>query len=190
LDRGPRIVREQIMTLMESDLPAALTAYRSAWTLKVSELPEPVKYYRHEAETLDKLPVLAMSVTRSREYNRRDLAAGGVEQMQVRYSCRLFGWVKHLEREPTEAIRDDYATVLGSVLIATPSLKGGGAFRFDETTLEASYSDVARGRGDRFIAGCSLAFDVFHLESIRRVPIGTASTIGVEATVLPGHPGL
>lgn len=177
------------MALMKAQLPGALATARGEWGLKVSELPAPVAYFEHEAETLDRLPVLALSVARARDYARRDVI-DAEEHYQVRYSCRLFAWIKSQDREPTEAIRDDYATVVGSVLLATPSLGGGGAFRFDETTLDVSYSDVARGRGDRYIAGCSLAFDVHHAESVRRVPIGTAATIGVTATVLPGHPGL
>lgn len=179
------------MALMAARLPDALTAYRTEWGLKVAELPPPVAYHPFEAETLEnQLPILSMAVTRSRGYARVDVAPGGVEGYEVRHSCRLYAWIKHLERAPTMAIRDDYATVMASVLLADPGLLGDGKFRLEETSLDLSYSEVSRGRGDRFIAGCSAGFDVLHAETLRRVPIGTASALTVEASVLPGHPGL
>lgn len=185
--RGPQLVREQVMALYKARFPDALAVARVEWGLTAAELPVPLQYSPHEAPVLDTLPLLTLGVGKASKYKRVDIAPEpGVDvEYQVTYQCRLFAWLKRLERDATAESRDDYATVLTAVLLANQGLDASHRFRLEESTVVASYSDIQKVRGDRHVAGCSVTFDLIHTETVRRVPLGVASQIGLEATVMP-----
>lgn len=180
LTRGATVVREQLLAFYRARLPIALAASRVAWGLTLEDLPNPVRYSAYEPLAIDdRIPLLAVAVARSNRYTRLDEG-----EYQARYFCTVYGWLKADEYEPPQRIRDDYADVLTSLLLDTPSLGAGGGTRFEETTLEVNYSDAAKVKGDRWLTGVSLAFQVVHTENLRRVELGTVEQATVEATVL------
>jgi hypothetical protein len=176
LTRGARLVRQQIIGQFAARLPIALAAAREAWDLTPVELPDPVRYSPWEPLSLDeRLPLVAVAVARARGFTATDIG-----EYQARYFCSVFGWLKGDEYGPPQDSRDDFASVLASVLLDSPSL-GGTGFGFDAGTLEINYSDAAKVKGDRWLAGVSLGFQVTHTEKLRTVPIGV-----VDPTLLGG----
>lgn len=190
LQHAAREARHTTMGFLKDALPPALAVARTEWGMSAVELPDPVAYDAYETQVLDVLPRLSMNLGRTTRFGRVGLDAFGAQEYQVRSQCRVYCWVKFVDEFPTLQVRDDYVTVLASVLLATPSLGSGGVMRVEEDTVEVSYSDVTKVKGERWLAGGAVAFDLTHTWKLRRVPIGDADTVTVETTVLPRHPGL
>lgn len=181
LTRGPRAVHDQLIGFLQARLPIALAVARQAWGLDPVDLPDPVRYLAYESVAIDdRVPIVSVAVGRSLGYARTD-AEG---DYQVRYICTVYGWLKADDYDPPQQMRDDFASVLASVFLATPSLGAPGRFRFEETTLEVNYSDAAKVKGDRWLAGVSLTFQVQHSEQLRPVRLGVAEDVWVAATLL------
>lgn len=191
--RGARELRTGIMAFLALAVPPALAASRVEWSLAPDDLPDPNRYDPFESEAQDVLPSLSLGLARARGYGRTDVdESGGGHEYQVRYTARVYTWYAgeppadadsgEPEQNPTLAARDDYAQVVLGCLLATPSLLSS-RIRVLEETLDVTWSDAARLRGDRRLAGASVAFDVLHTESIRRVPLGIAAEVQVDTTV-------
>lgn len=200
IDGGVDVVRRQIIGFLQARLPDALEAHRIHWQLEEPDLPLPVRWNEYEDEAVaDVAPSIALSVGRGRGFTRRDYGPGMEQQYRVRYDVSVFAWLKagaelpladggEQQPNPAQRMRDRYASVLEAVLLDTPSLGAPGLFSLDEGTMVVSYSAASRLRGDRYLTGVSVAFDLHHAETLRRLPLGSVADTVVEATVLVDNP--
>lgn len=186
VSRGARTVRERLAEHYRTTLPAALTAAELAWSLAPGTMPPPQLVDPYETEVLDRWPQISINVSQGKNFVHTDILPGAVDEYHVRYACRAFLWVRAQDRNPALALRDDYGAIMRQVTLATPGLEGGHTFRVDEKTMAETYSDASRVKGDRYLAGVRLDFELTHVETLNRLAVGSADSVSVEVTVLPG----
>lgn len=200
IEEGASVVRRDLIAFLKAAVPPALGAARTAWSVDRAELADVRRWNEYEDESVaDVAPSVALTIGRSRDHVRRDLEPGADMVYQARYECVLFCWTKALpgrplqdggeqQPNPSQRKRDRYADVFRAVLLDSPSLGKPGIYRLDETSLVVGYSAAQRLKGDRYLSGVSLAFDLRHTETLRRVPtLGNVAHTDVEATVLVGN---
>lgn len=197
IDAGAGQVRTDLIAFLRAEFPDALETARNLWDVTETELPAPARWNEYEDEVVgDQTPSIAVSLGRSDRYVRRAYDDAVAQVYRVRYAIRLFAWLKatggdvtrseggEAQGNPSQRMRDRYAQVLAGVLLDQPSLGQPGVFQLDEESLVIDYSDAARLRGDRYLSGVSLTFDLTHVETLRRLPLGSVERPIVEATVL------
>lgn len=187
--RGAAQVRLKLAEFLAATFPSSLAAARGEWGLTTEELPPLKGVRRYEVQTLEgeKVPLLAIALGRVASYGTTDLVDAH-PSYDVRYPVRVFAWLQAEGYETTQCRRDDYAQVLAATILGTPSLGTGGpsgdrSLQLVENTLEVSFSDSTKVKGERWLSGVSVAFDVRHHETLRRVGIGSANSVTVTATV-------
>lgn len=198
--QGPAAVRAGLIAFYHARLPDAVLAHRALWALEARDLPQVKRWNPYEDEVVgDETPSVALSVGRSSRYVRDRLSDPTTTAYWVRYECRLFCWLKaaagrplasggEQQPNPSQRLRDRYATVLTSVLLNGPSLGAPGVFRAQEDTLTVDYSAASHLKGDRYLSGVSLTFSLEHRETLALPGIGSVQTVDVGASVLNGYP--
>lgn len=204
--RGPRQVRHAVSEFLRSDLPVRIPRLRVIWDLLDAELPVPDPsrdpkldaYVPREPSALDRWPLIAVTSGRltGRKVDTNDVAE---PQYGVRYPIRVFSWVRSEGWETTQDMRDDMATAVRIALLSRPLLLAGTGLdlRVDESTLTTDFSEVTPVKGERFVAGSYVGFDLQATETLtdrlafpnggQRVTVSDVTTTG---STLPVHPAL
>ena len=202
MSAGVDVVRRDTIAFLKARVPVALAGARVEWGLTPKQLPDPVRYNEYEDEVVaDQCPSICLSVGRARNYARTGVGPGAEQFYRVRYDVTVFAWLKagapqtpladgggDAQPNPSQRSRDRWAQMLTAILLVAPSLGKPGEYSLDEGTLMVSYSAASHLRGDRYLSGVSLTFDLYHTETLRRVPLGSVTDTVVEATVLVDNP--
>jgi hypothetical protein len=203
MDPGAAQVRADVIGFLRGPdddgkprLEAALESARGLWGItELSALPPPARWNEYEDEVVgDETPSIALALGRSRGYAREGYGDAMEQQYRVRHEVRLFAWLKaggadpkvEQQPNPSQRMRDQYAQVIAAVLLDRPSLGQPGIYSLDEGTMVLDYSVASRVRGDRYLSGVSVTFDLYRTETLRRVPLGSVIETEVAATVQVG----
>lgn len=191
--RGVRAAKELVAGFLRAELPPYLVSVRLDWDLTADELPDPVDYLAREpAGTLDRYPLVAVTGMRAPRYRRLE-TIGDASLFEVTYALRVFVWVLATGFEETIDRRDDLTQAVVNLLLDAQVFAPDQNARIEETTLAVDYSDVTAGKGDRFLAGAYLAFELRVEETLQRSDRvrGTVSVVAVDGEVFgPEHPAL
>lgn len=198
LMRGATALRDYVITYLEANMPLMIEQARINWELDTKSLPDIKTYNRVEPLTLSEgqYPYIAVNVINADNFKRNDVTAVNELEYLVKYSTRIFVWVKTPEladqtkltpsREQTIKVRDDMVAVIRNLLLMSFSL-GNPLILWDENTLSEEYSDGEKVTGGRFVYGAVLNLEIGIEEALTRIKLGDADTISVEPIHLLAH---
>lgn len=182
---------------LKNDLPTRISDYRSGnrdegkWYLDDETLPTPTVFLTHEPLALDEWPciiTLAMSTTNlSRSNYTYDSLYDPL--YRVVYTMRTYVWVRAEGADECTMMRDRLTTVVRAALLDHPCLKANDPDNFlevmiDEGSMREEFSDLTLLKGDRFLAGAYISYDLTVNERITRKPIGTVDEFQIEQVFL------
>lgn len=192
--RGARDASEIVTDFLKVQVPIQVEALKTEWGLNDTELILPKKYYPHEPPALDRWPVLATVVNDDRIIRRMDYGSSADETNYMwSYAMRVFVWCNSKGMDAVQNQRDDLTTLVRILLLSEPSLGSGGRAYVEETTMSTSFSDVTPVKGERYVAGAFIAFDMRLEETLGYLTAQTRNTVQevyVEGQLLPVHPAL
>lgn len=186
--RGSAVAKQYVTDFLEESLEGYLNTLRTEWGLDSSRLPSPVAFFPHEPHLLDRWPMVATSAVRMARLTLQEQTRLG-STYTMRYSLRTFVWVSQRGFGDAIEARDSLTTAIRIALLDMPwlGLLDQRAL-MEETTLTEEYSDVTAVKGDRYVAGSYLGFDLLVEEELDRTARGTVNSTQVEA--VPAHPAL
>lgn len=195
--RGPRAVRAAAAACVLAALPPRLAAARAAWGLTVEQLPDPALVLPHVPDNLDhRVPLVAVNSGRMTT-RPIDFTAVGDPVYRSTYPVRIYAWVKHEGHEECQSMRDDFGTVLRLTVLSQLTLATDGWITVAPETVVMDFSEVEHVKGDRFIGGVYVGFEVRATETLTdrlaapgEGPRATVAAVNVAARILPPHPAL
>lgn len=185
-----------VTEFLKNDLPSRIDDYRYAhrdegkWYLDDETLPTPTQYLIYEPLTLDDWPTIITLVMSTTNIVRGDFTNVYDPQYRVTYSMRTYVWVRAEGADECTLMRDRLTTILRAALLDHPCLKANDPENFlevmlDEGTIREEFSDLTLLKGDRFLAGSYISYDLTLNERITRATIGTVSEFSVEPELIP-----
>lgn len=190
--RGVRLAKTVVHDFLAAEFPPHLARLRLEWQLAPEQLPDPKRYHRNPLLTIDQWPVLALDAQRAPTLRRTGYTDDlpGVEYA-ARYSLRVFCWVNAEGYDACIDQRDDITTAVRRLFVESPTIGvPDEAAVVQENTLQESYSDVTKAKGDRYVAGSFVAFDLLVVEGVALGVAGTVVSASVAGSALPPHPAL
>ena len=187
---GPARVRQDIADYLSMAVPPVIDGLRSQWELDDIELPDIESYKTGEplsALGWNEDTTCVVSMTSARNMQTSGYDEIGAAEQQTLYAVRVYVYVKAgngetNSDEPGEEayyrsirIRDLLGTAVRSALLLNPAL-GQPDFELRASTLSEQYSDVQKGRGDRWICGLYHEFDLRVQEQVVQTQIATVLT--------------
>lgn len=169
--RGPRGVRHAIAEFFRANLPDYARGCEAAWDttieVPVSEPGNPRRdaYFDRDPSAIDRWPMLTVSSGRrtqselARDYDTPDPV------MSAKYPIRVFTWVKAAGWDEALDARDDLATTVQVAALSNLTL-GTDFLLIDPSTVVVDFSNIEAVRGDRFVAGSFVGFDVEATETL------------------------
>lgn len=183
---GAHFAKSYVSTYLAADMPLRILSYRNAWNVDDIRLPAPVKYLTYEPVALDEWPTI-ITVAISMPGLERISHDRGNPLYRVKYSMRTYIWVRTEQADETTLMRDRLTTVVRSALLDYPCLRAVDSretFRvmIDEGTIREEYSDLTALKGERYLAGAYVSYDLEIDEVVMRESIATLNTIDLTVT--------
>lgn len=198
--RGPAGVRADVTAFLRAHLPAHIDGCRYAWGLPAARLPAPANvpednridaYLDHEPAALDRWPLVAVTTGR-RTHRAVDFSDDGSPLYRAMYPIRVYSWVRDEGYEATADQRDNLGTAVSVTVLSHINLGSSGRMRVDPGTVVVDFSDVTPVKGDRFVAGSYVGFDLHVEETLTdrlampaQQPRDTVSSVIATGEVLP-----
>ena len=170
---GPDSAKLYVTTYLAKTLDDRLVKYRNAWNLDDVSLPTPRKFLDYEPTAVDAWPTVITLVINTTDIERGDFDDAFNPIYRVTYSMRTYVWVKADRERATTMMRDRLTTVVREALLDNASLqsvdlRGQCEALIDESTMREEYSDLTPLKGDRFMAGAYVAYDLNINETLTR----------------------
>lgn len=196
---GPLRVRHQLLAFYRAYFPMHLAAYTEAWGLDPEVMAPPVSkpgeprddaYMPREPDVIDRWPLLAITTARATTGGERDFDDDGNPQYRVTYPVRVYTWVKAEGHGATQDLRDDYSTAVRITTLSHTALGSAGELQLVPSTVLTDFSAVSAVKGERFVAGSYVGFNVVATETLTdrlALPGGQPrdTVIGVNAQTSP-----
>lgn len=186
--RGIGSAKRLVAEFLAAELPGYLGELRTLWELDDVSLPVPTAFDHNEPQALDRWPrvsVVGVAAKRVRSEHQVDAEIAYV----ATYTLRAFVWVRDSGWDRTLDTRDDLTAAVSTLLLDRQTL-GQPDVLVLEDTLAEEYSDIQPVRGDRYVAGSYVGFDLRRVEALRRDRSGTVATVKLDTVALPPHPAL
>ena len=180
---GGHFAKQYVTDYLTADLPTRIIDYRNAWELTDTELSLPAKYLSYEPVALDKWPTIITVAISTNRLERIGYVATD-PQYRVAYVMRTYVWTRGANAEQTTLGRDRLTTVVRAALLDYPCLKAAdprGTFQIeiDEATMREEFSDLTPLKGERFLAGAYIGYEIALDEVVMRKTWGTVDEDGV-----------
>lgn len=161
---------------LNADLPSRLINYRTHWGKDESTLPTPAWVIQYEPLALDHWPTIINLAMNTASVVREDYGEGADPVYRVTYDMRTYIWVKAVGEAEVTEIRDNLTTVVRSALLDHPALREVPRWEHCnplvmEDTIREEYSDLTVLKGDRYLAGAYVAYQLAVSETITREPL-------------------
>lgn len=158
---------------LNSDLPTRLIRFRNYWQLDDAFLPNPEKTIQFEPLALDHWPTIITLVTGTQQVLRDDYDDTANPKYRVTYAMRTYIWVRNEGPDRTTQVRDNLTTVIRDALVDHPALREIPAGQYCEAmileeTIREEFSDLTMVKGERYIAGAYIAYDMAVTEVVTR----------------------
>ena len=180
LMHGAHFAKQYVTDYLLGDLSKRIIDYRNGWGgLTDAELPIPVKYLSHEPVALDKWPTVITVALTTNNLERIGYGGGNTTayamdpEYRVSYNLRTYIWCRASSSEAATLQRDRLTTVVRSALLDYLSLKAtdpSHSFRaeIDESGMREEFSDLTPLKGERFLAGAYLGYELSLDEVVMR----------------------
>lgn len=180
LMHGAHFAKQYVTDYLLGDLSKRIIDYRNGWGgLTDAELPIPVKYLSHEPVALDKWPTVITVALTTNNLERIGYGGGNTSvygmdpEYRVSYNLRTYIWCRASNSEAVTLQRDRLTTVVRSALLDYPSLKANDPSRsfraeIDESGMREEFSDLTPLKGERFLAGAYLGYELSLDEVVMR----------------------
>lgn len=180
LMHGAHFAKQYVTDYLAGDLFTRMIDYRNGWGgLTDVELPIPVKYLSHEPVALDKWPTVITVALATNNLERIGYGGGNTSvygmdpEYRVSYNMRTYIWCRASNSEAATLQRDRLTTVVRSALLDYPSLKASDPSRsfraeIDESGMREEFSDLTPLKGERFLAGAYLGYELSLDEVVMR----------------------
>ena len=186
LMHGGQFAKAFVTAYLESDIPKRVFDYRNGWQVTDSELPSPAKYLSYEPVALDAWPTLITVAISTNRMERIGYMRGSEPQYRVNYVMRTYVWARGGNAEKATLCRDRLTTVVRSALLDYPCLNavtaddyGSFQAKIDEGSMREEFSDLTPLKGERYMAGAYLGYELAMDEVVMRREHGTVDEDGI-----------
>ena len=186
LMHGGQFAKAFVTAYLESDIPKRVFDYRNGWQVTDSELPSPAKYLSYEPVALDAWPTLITVAISTNRMERIGYMRGTEPQYRVNYVMRTYVWARGGNAEKATLCRDRLTTVVRSALLDYPCLNavtaddyGSFQAKIDEGSMREEFSDLTPLKGERYMAGAYLGYELAMDEVVMRREHGTVDEDGI-----------
>lgn len=185
---GPRNAKNLVKEYLAGDLPTRLIGYRNWWNLDDIRLPNPDKYIAHEPIVLDHWPTIITLVDSTLSMVRDNYDDYSDPVYEVTYAMRTYIWARSEGLQRVTDIRDDLTTVIRDALLDHPSLREVPRYEHCypnvvEESMREEFSDITHVKGERFLCGAYLAYNLRVRETITRELASEASVLAYTINV-------
>jgi hypothetical protein len=180
---GPQYAKQFVNDYLSVEMPTRLVRYRNAWNLSSGELPDIEDIFAYEPLAMDKWPTIITVAISTKSLTRIGFNATNNPEYNVIYAMRTYVWARSDGAQDTTLMRDRLTTVVRSALMDNPCLKRSNPAReaiIEESSINEEYSELTLLKGDRYLAGAYIGYDLRIEEVIERENLGIVSEIGLD----------
>lgn len=185
--KGAWAAKTFVTDYLTADLPRRLLKYRNEWQVDDDVLGEPQRLERFEPSVIDRWPMVNTVVVSTKSMSRVDYDASLNPEYRVTYVCRTYAWTRGDDAETTCMSRDMMIAVLREALLDYPCLRAADALgrnvAIEEDSMREEFSELSPLKGDRFIAGGYVGYDLSLNETVERLPLGTLDEVRVAVNI-------
>ena len=180
---GPKRARHWVNDFLAADIPTRLIGYRSWWGLDETSLPTPQKFLTFEPAQIAHWPMVYSIVLSTTSVTHTDWDFDENPKYEITHSMRTYVWAKAVNEEPATDLRDDLTVVVRDALMDLPAVssynqtQGNCSAVISEDSIREEFSDLTFIKGDRFLAGAYIQYDMVMTETISREALGVISVI-------------
>ena len=145
-----------------------------------------MKYLSYEPVALDAWPTLITVAISTNRMERVGYMRGTEPQYRVNYVMRTYVWARGGNAEEATLCRDRLTTVVRSALLDYPCLNavtandyGSFQAKIDEGSMREEFSDLTPLKGERYMAGAYLGYELAMDEVVMRREHGTVDEDGI-----------
>jgi len=186
---GPQLLKNFVNEYLKVEIPKRLIKYRNYWDVSNDELPDPAEFLDYEPATMDSWPTIITVALSGRGFTRVGHMRYGDPEYQVSYNMRTYAWARTEGGRSVTVMRDILIVVIRSALMDHPCLKRRNPQReamIEESSITEEYSEITLLKGDRYLAGAYVGYELRIEEPIVREKIADFENIDLE-TVEAGH---
>lgn len=180
---GPQYAKQFVNDYLSVEMPTRLVRYRNAWNLSSGELPDIEDIFAYEPLAMDKWPTIITVAISTKSLTRIGFNATNNPEYNVIYAMRTYVWARSDGAQDTTLMRDRLTTIVRSALMDNPCLKRSNPDReaiIEESSISEEYSELTLLKGDRYLAGAYIGYDLRIEEVIERENLGIVSEIDLE----------
>lgn len=199
--QGAHLAKSFVTKYLESDIPSRIDNYRygrlvgTKWNVDNETLPEPVTFLSYEPVALDRWPMVITVAISASNFVRGDYTATRDPIYNVTYSMRTYVWARATGTEECTIMRDRLVTVVRAALLDYPCLRANKPEEYlevmiDDTTMREEYSDLTPIKGERYLAGAYVSYDMVVREIVARKIFADLEEVELIPVVMPPDGGL
>lgn len=180
---GPQFAKDFVNDYLRTEIPKRLIKYRNHWGVSNSDVPDPEDFIDYEPMAMDRWPLIITVALAARSFTRVGHMRYGDPEYSVTYNMRTYVWARTEGERATTLMRDRLIVVVRSALMDHPCLKRNNPKReavIEESTITEEYSELTLLKGDRFLGGAYVGYDLRIEEPIVREKIADLEMFDIE----------
>lgn len=178
---GPQFAKRFVNDYLKTETPKRLLKYRNFWGVSNEEMPDPAEYLDYEPATMDAWPTIITVALSGRGFTRVGHMRYGDPEYLVSYNMRTYVWARTEGERSVTVMRDRMIVVVRSALMDHPCLKRKNPDRealIEESSITEEYSELTLLKGDRYLAGAYVGYELKIEEPIVREKL--ADFVGID----------
>lgn len=171
---GPQFAKNFVNEYLKLEIPKRLIKYRNHWGVSNEEMPDPEEYLDYEPATMDKWPTIITVSMSARNFSRVGYMYYGDPEYLISYNMRTYVWARTEGERSVTVMRDRLIVAVRSALMDHPCMKRldpEREARIEESSMSEEYSEITLLKGDRYLAGAYVGYELKIEEAIVREKI-------------------
>lgn len=180
---GPQFAKNFVNEYLKIEIPKRLVQYRNYWGASNEEMPDPAEFLDYEPATMDVWPMVITVSMSARNFSRVAHMRAGDPEYLISYNMRTYVWARTEGERSVTVMRDRLIVVVRSALLDYPCLKRVNPERqaqVDESTVTEEYSEITLLKGDRYLSGAYVGYELKIEEAIVREKIADFASFDIE----------
>jgi len=180
---GPQFAKQFVNDYLQLEVPKRLIKYRNYWQVSNDDMPDPAEYLDFEPATMDVWPTVITVSLSGRGFTRVGHMRYGDPEYEVSYNMRTYVWARTEGEKSVTTMRDRLIVVVRSALMDHPCLKRRNPerqARIEESSITEEYSELTLLKGDRYLAGAYVGYELKIEEPIVREKLADFDEIDLE----------
>lgn len=180
---GPQFAKDFVNDYLRVEIPKRLIKYRNHWGVSNADIPDPEDFIDYEPMAMDRWPLVITVALAARSFTRVGHMRYGDPEYSVTYNMRTYVWARTEGERATTIMRDRLIVVVRSALMDHPCLKRNNPKReavIEESSITEEYSELTLLKGDRFLGGAYVGYDLRIEEPIVREKIADLEMFDIE----------